>query len=419
MKTLFKNVRVLNLEKGLLEKADVLIKDDTISQIGKIDCDADKIIEGNNNILMPGFVNAHAHNPMTLLKNTFDDYPLESWLFDNILPKEDLMTEQDVYWGEMLGIAESVKNGITSFEECYFHQEKMVEAIVRTKIRARVGMGKAIGDTSLEENIRALYSYCKDKPLVTNMLFAHAVYTYSVEELETMVRLSNELKLPLSIHMSETLKEVGDCDTAYGKSPAGLLESVGYFDKPCLVYHGVHCDKDDMQILAQYNVSVATCPASNIKLASGIAPVVSYLERGINVCIGTDGPASNNSLDMFKEMFLTSTLAKVYTGKANAISVIDILKMATINGAKALGFENVGLVKQGWKADLILIDTNSLHFQPENDTISALVYSANGSDVKLTMVNGNILYEDGKFNIGEDIETIKMQCQKIANKLKG
>ena len=419
MKILFKNVRVLDVEKSTLFKANVLVENDIISRIGNFECSADKIIEGNNNILMPGFVNAHAHNPMTLLRNTFDDYPLEQWLFENILPKENLFTPQDVYWGEMLGIAESVRNGITCFEECYFYQENMVEAIDKAKVRARIGLGKAIGDTNLKQSILNVYNLCKDKKLITNMLYAHSVYGYSLDELETNVSFANKLNLPLSIHMAETLKEVGDCDSNYNKSPAQLLESVGYFDKPCLIYHGVHCDKDDMQILYQYDVSVATCPSSNIKLASGIAPIYSYLQKGINVCIGTDGPASNNSIDMFKEMFLTSCLAKIYTGKADSINSGEILKMATINGAKALGLEKVGLVKEGWQADLIVIDTTNLHFQPENDMVSSLVYSAKGSDVCLTMVAGKILYDNGKFDIGEDIQEIKTQCQKIAQRLKG
>ena len=419
MKILFKNVRVLNFDENNLKCCNVLVHNDMIAKIGNFDCDADKVIEGNNNILMPGFVNAHAHNPMTLLRNTYDDCPLEEWLFDNILKKESKMTPEDIYWGEMLAIAESVRNGITSFEECYFYQNEIVNAVEKAKIRARIGLGKAIGGENLEQDILNHYNLCKNKNLISNMIYSHSVYTYSLEELETMTILAGKLNLPLSIHMSETLKEVGDCDSVYGKSPTALLESVGYFDKPCLVYHGVHCDKEDMQILSDYNVSVATCPSSNLKLASGIAPIKSYLDRGINVCIGTDGVASNNNLDMFKEMYLTSCLAKVYTGKADCILAKDILKMATINGAKALGFSNVGMIKENWQADLILIDTNSLHFLPENDMISALVYSAKGSDVIVTMVAGNILYENGKYNIGEDINVIKNNCKKIVERLKG
>lgn len=417
MKTLFKNVRVLDLQNYTLVPTNVLVEDDIIAQIDNQNFDADKIIDGKNNLLMSGFVNAHTHNPMTLLRNTFDDCPLQEWLFDNVVPCENQLTPEDVYWGEMLGIAESVQNGITCFEECYFHQQAIIKAVQKSGIRARVGLGKAIFGTNLEQDILTHYKLCKDSKNITNMLYAHSVYAYSVEELETMARLSKQLSLPLSIHLSETLKEVGDCDSTYGKSPVGLLEDVGYFDRPCLCYHGVHCDKDDMQILKNYDVSIATCPSSNIKLASGIAPVYSYLGKGINVCIGTDGPASNNCLDMFKEMYLTATLTKVCVGKADCVGAKDVLKMATINGAKALGFDKVGQIQKGWQADLVLVDVNKLHYQPQNDLIAALVYSGRGSDVVLTMVAGKILYQDGEFFIGENIDTIKQNCQKISQRI--
>ena len=171
--------------------------------------------------------------------------------------------------------------------------------------------------------------------------------------------------------------------------------------------------------MKQYDVSVATCPSSNLKLASGIAPIYSYLDKGINVCIGTDGPASNNNLDMFKEMFLTSTLAKVSMGKADVVGAKDVLKMATINGAKALLLDKVGKIKVGWQADLILINTSSLHFQPQSNWASALVYCGNASDVLLSMVAGKVLYDNGKFDIGEDLDTITKKCNEISKRLKG
>lgn len=420
MKTLFKNVKVFDDDFAFTRDVDVLIDGDTICKIApNILDECQKVIEGNGNLLMPGFVNAHAHNPMCLLRNRFDDFPLQEWLFDNILPTEAKMTEEDVYWGEMLSIAEGLRGGITCFEECYFFQDKIIEAVKKANVRARIGLGKEIGGKNIFRSIEKWHNLCKDSPLVTNMLFAHSVYTYSVEELEEMAGMSHKLNLPLSVHASETLTEVGECDASYGKSPIGLLESVGFFDKPCLIYHGVHCDKDDMQILKQYDVSVATCPSSNVKLASGIAPIYSYLDKGINVCIGTDGAASNNCLDMFKEMYLTSCLSKVSMSKADIVGARDVLKMATINGAKALGLNKVGMLKQGWQADLILVDLHSLHFQPQNDIAAALVYCGNASDVLLSMVAGKVLYHNGKFDIGEDLDTILEKCDEISKRLKG
>lgn len=419
MKTIFKNVRVLDVLSGSLKNCCVLVEDDKIKKIGDDLGIADTVIDGKNHILMSGFVNSHAHNPMSLLRNLYDDLPLDKWLFDHILPTEAKLTRQDIYWGEMLSIAEGVRNGITSFEECYFFQEEIVKAVQKAKVRARIGLGKAIGGTDLESDIRKIFNLCKDNPLITNMIYSHSIYTYSLAELEIMVMLANELSLPLSIHLSETLKEVGECDVEYGKSPVGFLETVGYFDKPCLAYHCVHCDKDDMDILKRYDVSVATCPSSNIKLASGIAPIYSFLQKGINVCIGTDGPGSNNCLDMFKEMFLVASLSKVNIGMADVVKANEVLMMATINGAKALGYKNVGLVKEGYQADLILVDTDNLHYIPENNIMSSLVYCGRGSDVRLTMVAGNILYQDGQYFIGEDIDKIKFECEKISKRLKG
>lgn len=419
MKTLFKNVKIFDDDFLQTKNVDVLIDNDVICKIDSNIVEDCNIIQGNGNLLMPGFVNAHAHNPMCLLRNRFDDFPLQEWLFDNILPAEAKMTEEDIYWGEMLSIAEGLRGGITCFEECYFFQDKIIQAAKTAKVRARIGLGKEIGGKNIFRSIEKWHNLCKDTPLLTNMLFAHSVYTYSVEELEHMASMAHKLDLPLSVHASETLNEVGECDAAYGKSPIGLLESVGFFDKPCLIYHGVHCDKDDMQILKQYDVSVATCPSSNIKLASGIAPIYSYMQNDINVCIGTDGSASNNCLDMFKEMYLTSCLSKVNMGKADIVGARDVLKMATINGARALGLQKVGKIKEGWQADLIMINLSSLHFQPQNDLASALVYCGNASDVMLSMVAGKILFCDGKFDIGEDLDVILKKCDEISKRLKG
>ena len=223
--------------------------------------------------------------------------------------------------------------------------------------------------------------------------------------------------MPLSVHLSETLKEVGDCTQAKkGLTPPAYLESLGYLDRECLCYHCVHMDKDDLQILADYGASVATCPSSNIKLASGIAPVFAMQNKGLNIAIGTDGPASNNCLDMFKEMFLVATLSKVSLYDSSVVKASEVLQMATINGANALGV-NSGEIKVGKNADIILVNTHSPHMQPENNLVSNLVYSARGSDVYLTMIGGKIKYYNGEYFIGEDIENIYKKANEIACRL--
>ncbi len=414
----------LDTQKGYIN-ASVVVRDQIIDYVGQNppNINYDRVIDVQNNILMAGFVNAHAHTPMALLRGVKDDYNLNEWLFDGVVPIEDTMTNEDVYWGQMLGIAESVRAGITTLEEGYFYFDALAEAINKAKIRARIGIGPRIhGSDSVNyyQNMKNTYDMIKQKTnqnLVSMACFAHAIYTVDEEKFYHMLKFANDYNLPLSIHLSETLKEVGDCTQKNnGLTPPAYLETLGYFDRKCLCYHCVHMDKDDLQILADYGAEVATCPSSNIKLASGIAPIYAMQNKGLNIAIGTDGPASNNSIDMFKEMFLVATLSKVSIYDASVVKASDVLKMATINGATALGI-NSGEIEVGKNADIILVNTTEPHMQPDANIISNLVYSAKSSDVYLTMVGGNILYENGKYNIGEDINKIYQKVNEIRKKL--
>ena len=254
--------------------------------------------------------------------------------------------------------------------------------------------------------------------LIKQVCFIHAIYTSTPELISECVDFTAKNNIPLSIHLSETLKEVGDCTVKYNKkTPPQYLEDLGFFDREnALCYHCVHMDKDDLQILADYNASVSTCPSSNIKLASGIAPIFAMQNKGINITIGTDGVASNNSLDMFKEMFLVATLSKVNLYNAEVVSARDVLKMATINGAKALGFD-CGEIKEGKLADIILIDINQPHYFPHHNLLSHIVYAGKSGDVYLTMVNGKIMYENGKFNIGKEPEEIYKKVTEIRERI--
>lgn len=401
MKILFKNAKILdlNLESGY-KIGDVLVVEDKIAYVGnKCTLEYDKIIDVNGNILSPGFVNAHSHSPMTIFRGLKDDVSLDEWLFDNILPLEKKLTEEDVYYGTMLAICEYLRAGITTVQEFYSFEKSIIKAFEDGKFRASVGMGILKADNTQNNlNIETLNLINKTKNLKP-VCTAHSIYGVNEEYLEEIVTFAKQNNLPLSIHLSETLKEVGDCSVKYNLTPPQYLEQLGFFDRKCTCYHCVHMDKDDLQILADYNVNVVTCPSSNIKLASGIAPIYAMQNKNINIAIGTDGPASNNSLDMFKEMFLVATLSKVNIYNSSAVTVRDVLKMATINGAKALDFEDIGEIKVGKKADLILIDTTKPHMQPCANVLSNLVYSAKSSDVYLTMINGEILYENGKLNL--------------------
>ncbi len=420
MKTLFKNAFVFNANyEQHFKKQCVLVDNNKIAKVqAQIeDCEADQIVDCKNNILMPGFVNAHAHSPMTLLRGLCDDENLQTWLFDNMLVAEKKLTKEDIYWGQMLAIAEYVKGGITCTEEMYFFNEKLIEANRKAHFRSRVGLSSELN--LLQECFDEI-DYNNQNALVKPCVSVHSIYTEDEKSIEGFLDISTHNNLDRALNLSETLVEVGDCTVQHNqKTPPQYLEDLGFFDKKTLCFHCVHMDKDDLQILADYDVSVATCPSSNIKLASGIAPIYAMQTKGLNIAIGTDGAASNNSLDMFKEMFLVATLSKVNIYNSEVVKAKEVLQMATKNGAKALGF-NCGEIEEGKLADLFLLDINSPHFMPNNSNyalLSHLVYSAKSSDVYLTMIDGKIVYNNGKFNIGEDIETIYKKVNEIRKRI--
>ena len=416
MKTHFKNAKILS--QGEIIEGDVIVDGNKISYVGQsIEESADMVIDVQGNLLMSGFVNAHCHTPSTVLRGIADDKPLQEWL-EEIIPYEKSMTDDDIYWSTMLGIAEYVSSGITSVEENYGHLEPILKAYKNAGIRARISIGFPNVGISEKYTLKKQLEMVK-KAGFKAVAYAHSIYGTSEENLEKLIAFAKKNNLPLAIHMSETLKEVGDCSVKNDQTPPEFLESIGFFDRDVCVYHSVHCDKDDIEILANYDVNVVTCPSSNLKLGSGIAPIYALQNSGVNIAIGTDGAYSNNSYDMFKEMFLVATLNKGTLNRADIITANQVLDMATRNGAKVLGFEKVGDIIEGYFADLILVDLKKPHNQPDDDIISNLVYSTRASDVYLTMINGKIVYENGKFNIGEDIDKIYLENQKIRSKIKG
>ena len=422
MKILFKNANILDVDTMTLSLGSVVVENDIIKYVGK-DVPLslyDQVIDCEQNILMPGFVDAHCHSAMTLLRGVGDDKTLQNWQ-EVVNPMEDSLAKDDVYWGTKLAVLEYLANGITSIEEGYFVNDEIIKAVEESGLRARIGFGPTTRDYkgSLEDFLQSQLDLFKDvdsnriKPCV----FVHSIYVTNTEEIEKCVDFSAKHNLPMSIHLSETLEEVGNCTVQNGGlTPPQYLESLGFFDRKTLCYHCVNMDKDDLQILADYNASICTCPSSNIKLASGIAPVYAMQNKGINITIGTDGASSNNCLDMFKEMFLVATLSKVSITDASVVHAEDVLKMATINGANALGF-NCGEIKVGKKADIIVVDIHCPHMYPHDNLISSLVYSARGSDVKLTMVDGKILYKNGKYT-NENIDLIYKKVNEIRERLK-
>lgn len=385
---------------------------------------AQRIIDAKSNIVMPGLINSHAHTAMCLMRGFADDMRLDKWLFEHIFPVEARLTEQAVCAGVRLGIAEMLASGTTSFSDMYFFEPKAAEIVLETGIRANLCNGVIALDDGYEfERDRAVTEI---KELAANWHNAgngrikadaaiHAEYTSSPWVWKKLHELAADNGLITQLHLSETKKEVDECFIRRsGRTPARVFYDEGVFDTPVLAAHGVWLTDEDIDLLAEKHVSVAHCPVSNLKLASGIANVTKLIEHGVNTALGTDGCASNNSHDLFEEIKLAALLAKGSTFDPTAIPAYTALKMATVNGAKAQGRENeVGMLKAGFDADLIMLDINKAHMRPLYDAVSTAVYSAKGSDVCMTMVQGRVLYENGGF-ISIDIEKAIHDAERFA-----
>ncbi len=400
---LIKGCQYLAFEKDKLsvQSGDILISGDRIENISQdISSPQAKKIDGENTFVMPGLVNTHTHAAMSLLRSYADDMELQTWLEDKIWPAEANLKAEHVYWGSSLAFLEMIKSGTTTFADMYFFMEEVAEAALKMGIRGVLSRG-LIQFTdpegkNIQENLDLIKKYHKRGDGRLTCLFGpHAPYTTNREYLEKIMNLADENKVGIHIHISETKQEVEDIIKEYGKSPVEYLEEIGLFERHVVAAHCVHVSEEDMDILKKYNVGVCHNPGSNLKLASGIAPIPLMLEKGINVGIGTDGASSNNNLNMFEEMHLTSLIHKGYNKDPLLLNGEEVLKMATIGGARVLGLEKeVGSLQVGKKADIIIIDLEKPHFYPKADLISNMVYSAQGSDVKTVMINGKVLMED-------------------------
>lgn len=397
MKTKFENARILTTPTDDIFLGEIVINDDKIEFIGtKYQGKVDKIFDCKKNLLMAGFINCHAHSAMSLLKGISDSDSLEDWL-KKVNPIEKNFTEKDIYDGTVLAIKEYLKNGITCFQDCYFYPDIITKAVEDCGIRAVIALSqnysidKFLSKQELEDLFLKLN---KKSPLVDYLFYCHSVYTCNESQFANTISLARKYDKIVCCHMSESLTEVGVCtQTHNGLTPVMVLESFGFFDGKNLVAHGVHLQKEDYALLEKYHVNIAHNPSSNLKLGSGIANLKSMKNHGINICLGTDGSASNNRLDMFREMYLSSVLQKALLNDPTLINPETALEMATTNGAKALCNDKIGSLKVGNYADMIMIDMHSVDNQVCRDIKSNLVYACGAEDVLMTMVNGKILYE--------------------------
>ena len=420
MKTLLKNARVIKMIDDKVIFANIVIEDDRIKYIGdKIDKykPFDVAYDCEGNVIMPGFKNAHTHSAMTFLRSKTDDTSLQDWLFGSVLPREDHLKENDVYELSKIAFLEYLTSGITACFDQYYFPMSTAKAAQEMGMRV-VLLGTYNKEFDLVQKLCDIYHKLNDKDgLVRYCLGVHAEYTLGEGELEKVVEACHLLKAPFYTHISETEKEVRECYEKRGMSPVQYFEKMGAYYYGGGGYHCCYFSDEDIQIFKKHGCYVVTCPGSNTKLASGIAPISKYLENGLNVAIGTDGPASNNSLDMFKEMTLVYALQKVSLKDPSALPAFEVLKMATVNGARAMGLYDSDVLDVGKKADLIEIDLSKPNMQPINNIINNIVYAGSKDNIKMTMINGKILYKNGKFYTKEKPAKIYEKCQKISERI--
>ena len=357
---------------------------------------------------MPGIINSHSHLPMALLRGHADDYRLRDWLFDHIFPAEAKLDERCIAAGVRLALAECIRFGIVSCSDTYFHLPQIAEAVLETGVKANITNGllcldmdkfdfeKDRGTMEVREILAANKSSGDGRLIIDAGI--HAEYTSGPEAWIKSVAFAAENDLRFQLHLSETEAEHTECITRYGKTPAAILNEYDVFSRKTTAAHGCWITQDDMAILAEHGVTVAHCPMSNLKLASGIAPVLQMRARGLNVALGTDGVCSNNNHDMFEEIKTAALLQKTQSGDPTVLPAYEAIKMATVNGAIGQGREaETGRIAPGYDADLIMLNLDVPHLFPLNDPCAAVAYAARGSDVCLTMVQGRILYEDGEY----------------------
>lgn len=430
----FYHAKILTMETTAIVEGELWVQDDKILYVGEggdaaAICQSlsiesilwDREIDCGGNLLMPGFKNAHTHSAMTFLRSYADDLPLQDWLFKQVFPMEAKLDGEMIYHLTKLAVLEYLTSGITSIFDMYLTPETTARACVEMGMRC-VQVSGISGQDNFEQSLRQMeeryHTLNELDPLHSYFIGFHAEYTCSKTLLEQVAAMAHKYKAPVFTHLSETKAEVDGCKERYGMSPVKLLDSLGMFDYGGGGYHCVWLDEGDMDIFAKRGLSVVTNPGSNTKLASGIAPISAYLKRGINVAIGTDGPASNNCLDMFREMFLVTGLAKLKEQDAAAVDALEVLKMATVNGAKAMSLLDTDVLAAGKQADVIMIDLHQPNMQPLNHIPKNIVYSGSKQNVKMTMIRGRILYENGQFANKIDEKEIYGKANEIIDSLR-
>lgn len=419
----FYNGKILSFTNGIeIKDGEVWTDGGIISYVGKGADERpafEREIDLKGDLIMPGFKNAHTHTAMTIFRSLADDMPLDRWLSEQVWPYEAKLTGEAVYDLTKLGIMEYLSSGITASFDMYFKNDYYAKANVDAGFRTVICAALNNFDADITNIEREYLKFNDYNELVSYKLGIHAEYTTSVERMEYMAALAEKYHAPCFTHMSETKAEVDGCIERYGLTPPQLLNRLGLFKYGGGGYHCVWLSEADIALMAEKKLYAVTCPASNLKLASGIAPIDALAQAGVPLAIGTDGAGSNNALDMFREMYLMSTLQKVQLNDAAAGCAERTLTAACCGGARAMGLDDCDNLAVGKRADLIVIDLHRPNMQPLNNIAKNIVYSGSKENVRLTMVNGRVLYENGEFYLDESAEDVYARCNKWREKIIG
>ena len=429
MKILLENISAAvpggELGWPVIKQCDIGIEGGKIAFAGTAPDDfaPDKTIDGKDRLVIPGLVNAHTHTPMTLLRHRADDLPFMAWLFGNIFPMEDRLRDGDCCWGTMLAICEMLRSGTTCFNDMYMFLDDIARACAESGMRAVLSRGVtsvSCGEAEALAKLDTAEAEIKEYSKLDRLSFAmapHAPYTCSPGYIRLIAERAKALGVGLHTHISESRDENAQIAEQYGKTPFEYFESAGLFELPVVAAHCVHITDSDIAIAAKYNVSVATNPVSNLKLSNGAAPVKKLLAAGVNVALGTDGAASNNSLNMIRELGCLCLVHKGWNEDAECLPAAQGLHIATMGGAKALGLgDTIGSIEPGKKADLAILGLNHSHFTPRSSLLAALCYGAQGNEVETVLVDGEILLENGAFT-KLDEERVRFEAQRVAERV--
>ena len=421
MRIRFYNGLVLTGSPARPVEAELWVKDDRTEYVGAFREDAgafDREIDLAGDVVMPGFKNAHTHSAMTFLRSYADDLPLLDWLNKQVFPMEAKLTADDVYHLAKLAILEYLAAGITANFDMYMFAD--ANAAASRDMGFRTVLCGCIHDFyNTPDGLRKMYEDYNKGGLVSCILGFHAEYTCSESLLREISAIAHEYKAPVFAHNSESASEVAGCIERHGTTPTVYLDSLGLFDYGGGGYHCIHLSDEDKAIFRDRGLWAVSCPGSNTKLASGIAPLTQLHDMGVHLALGTDGPASNNCLDMFREMFLATGLQKLANQDASAMAAETVFEMATRGGALAMGLADCDELAPGKKADLTVLDMRRPNMQPVNAVVKNIVYSGSTSNIRLTMIDGRILYENGSFFVGESADAIYEKANAIINRMRG